>query len=108
MFFIVDLVDHQDHGLLRFAQSARKLCVDRRQTFFCINNEKQKIAVAKRFLGGAANLRSQFCFTGAKNPARVPKNKRPCAARANRGNPISRNSRLVVNDGNFSPDKTIE
>jgi hypothetical protein len=93
---------------LRFAQHARKLFVDRRQTFFCIDNEKQKIAVAKRFPGGAANLRCQFRFTGAKNPAGVPKNKRPCATRANRGNPVARNSGLIVNDGNFSPDQTIE
>ena len=58
MFFVIDLVDHQDYGLLRFAQHARKLFVDWRQAFFCIDDKKQKIAVAKRFLGGAANLRS--------------------------------------------------
>ena len=108
MFFIVDLVDYKNRRFLRFAQRARKLFVYWRQTFFCIDDEKQKIAVAKRFLGGAANLPGQFRFTRAKNPAGVPKNKRPCAACANRGNSVARNSRLIVNDGNFSPDETIE
>src|SRR5439155_5302268 len=108
VFVIVDFVDYKDHRFLRFTQHERKLFVYRGQTFFGIDDEKQKIAVAKRFLGGAANLRGQFRFTRAKNAAGVPKNKRPCATCANRGNSVARNSRLIVNDGNFSPDETIE
>src|SRR5438477_12603576 len=108
MLIIVELDDYKKRRFLRFAQRARKLFVYWRQAFFCIDDEKQKIAVAKRFLGGAANLPGQFRFTGAKNPGGVPKNKRPCAACANRGNSVARNSRLIVNDGNFSPDETIE
>ena len=72
MFSIVNLVDGQDHGLLRFAQEAGDLFIDRGQAFLSVDHEKQKIALAQRFLGLTAHLRAQFRFTSAEDSAGIP------------------------------------
>src|SRR5256885_12179523 len=51
------------------AQHARKLFIYRRQTFFCIEDEKQKIAVATRLLLCSAVMPGRFRFTTGNNAA---------------------------------------
>src|SRR6202030_743350 len=82
--------------------------IDRRQTFLCIDNEEEKIAVAQRFFCGAAYFRAQFTLADAENPAGVPHCERARAPSANPRNPVACDSGLVVNDGNLPADHTIE
>ena len=107
MFFNVDLVDDQDHRLLRFAQETREFLIDRRQAFLGVDDEKEKITLAQRFLGGAANLPGQFRFTRAKNPPGIPKYKGRRHSRKPRKS-VARNPGLIVDDGNFAPNQTIK
>jgi hypothetical protein len=72
MFFVINLVDDQEHRLLGFAQDAGELFIDRGQAFLGVDDEKQKIALAQCFLGGAAYLRAQFRFASSENPAGIP------------------------------------
>jgi hypothetical protein len=72
MFFTVDLVDDQDHRLLRFAQDTSELFIDRGQALFGVDDEKQKITLTQRFLGGTAHVRAQLRFASAENPAGIP------------------------------------
>ena len=108
MFFIVDLVDDQDHGLLRFAQDPSELFIDRRQTFFA-STTKSKRSLSQN----ASSAARRTCAVSSASPApKIPpvshRTKGRVAARANRGNPVSRNSGLVVDNSNFSADQTIE
>ena len=41
-------------GFCDLRSITRQLFIDWRQAFFCVDNEKEKIALAQRFFGGAA------------------------------------------------------
>ena len=47
-------------------------------------------------------------FADAENPAGVPHCERARAPSANPRNPVARDSRLIVNDGNLPADQAIE
>src|SRR5205823_949067 len=109
MLFSIDFVDHEEDSFLGFAKYACQLLIDRRQAVLCIDNEKEKIALAQRFLCGATHLRTQFIpRLRDRHPAGVPQRERALAASANRRNPITCDSGLIMNDGNLPADQTIE
>ena len=60
MFWVIDLIDDEHDRRLRFAQHAREFLIDRGQPLFCIDNEKQNVALVQSFLGGAVRLCDQF------------------------------------------------
>src|SRR5438270_13566982 len=108
MLLIVDLVYDEHDWFSRSAKCPGEIFVDRRKTFLRVDNEEKKIASAQRFFGRMANLFSQFTFACSKNSACIPKRERFLSARANRRDPIARDSRLIVNYRDLSADETIK
>ena len=108
MLLVIDLVNHQHNRFLRFSQHARQLFIHRRQAFFCIDNEKQKIAFVQRIPRGTAHLHVQFTLAHAENPAGVPQCEQARTASVNRRNPVPRNSGLTMNDGNLAANQAIK
>ena len=67
MLLDVYLINHQHDWFSRFAQHPRQFLIDWRQTFLSVDNEKKKITLAERVLGGVSHLPGQFGLAGAEN-----------------------------------------
>src|SRR6266480_5546697 len=105
---VINLINYEHDRFLRFAQCARQVFIDRRQAFFCIDNEQYKIALAQRFFCGEAYLGAQLASADAEDSAGIPHCEWACAAIANCRNPVACDSRLIMNNSDLSTDQAIE
>ncbi len=108
VFWVIDLVDHEDDRRLRFAQDSRKLLVDRRESVLRVHHKQDHVAFAHGGIRRAPNLRPQFHFAGASNSSGVPDRKRPRPAHAGSGQPVARDAGLIVDDGDVPAGEPVE
>ena len=57
VLFVIDLVDDQHDGALRFAQKFCQVSVDRIQAGLAVDDEQNHVALAHRGVGGQPDLR---------------------------------------------------
>jgi hypothetical protein len=108
MFVIVDLVHHKQNRFARFAQQPGKVFVDRREAMPAVYHQQQDVALAECLVDRTTHFPGEFGFTGTKDSASVPNSEWPVSALADCRDPVASDPGLIVNDGDFAPDESIE
>src|SRR6266508_4574736 len=84
------------------------LVVDLRKTVLRVEQKKENVGIVNSGLDSVANLHGQFRFTGASDTAGIPDNKWLSSARADSRDAVTRDSGLIMHDGDAAPNQSIK
>jgi len=108
VFVVIDLIHHQQHGSLRLAEFLAESGIDRGDAIVGIDDKQNQIGSGNGDIGLKSDLLGKAVIERRANAAGIDDFTGKLGHLRGCGEAVTGNACLIVNDGDFSTNETIE